>query len=393
MSMTRVMGRTAGLVLAALLAACGSGGSVEAGPPSSGETPEYGIGPRTEGFAGPLGEGDRRARPPGGRSPGGPSGNPPPSIPPSVAPPPPGAGEGAPVGGRQRVWAWFNPGTSSSDIDGQRGIRLDRAYRSLAEGGWGAWIDEVLKPLGHPPVVLRAPFGTSRWVDRNGKPSTAFRFEDAVDVARDPRWMWLVGENQFAIPWSRYPAPVMFHVGTPDDRELTDAELRIGLEPFLAVKRLRDRMGNAEPVYVCLDHSMYFDDTEDGSRPTMSRRTALQTSIVVTLMERAGVEVLTEAVPMVDWGSTAYWLDHGVAFRPHLSTVRGDKRPVSLDLFAGLVLCWLLPRDFDMEATTEDERRRRVVEATREFGNVAVPVYQVGGVRGWPVLMQMMRQQ
>ncbi|MEM7756024.1 MAG: hypothetical protein AAF297_10355 [Planctomycetota bacterium] len=330
----------------------------------------------------PVGEpgGDRPSDPPKSDPP--PSAEPPGSEPIATA-----AGE--PIGGQQRVWMWFNPGTTSSDIDGQRGIGLDRGYRVLKEGGWGAWIDQRLKPLGHPPVVLRAPFGTSRWETRSGKPVSFFRYEDAIDVQRDPQWAWIASETGFVQPWARYPGPVAFHVGTADDRVLTDEELRLGARPFVRVQEMRERLGNTEPVYVVLDHSMYFGDTVDpNANNAMSRRELLQTSMAVTLLENAGIEVLTEAVPDRSWPSAEYWVSRGVAFRPHLSKDRRKLKPVPLERFEGLVLAWMLPADFRREGETAQDHRRRVIEATREYGNVAVPMHLVGGGDGWRELVR-----
>jgi hypothetical protein len=324
--------------------------------------------------------------------------------------PPPGAGSGAgpgagsgggdaddsagPLGGEQRVWAWFNPGTTSSDLKRQRGIALDKGYGALKRGGWAAWIEARLTTLGSPPVILRAPFGTSAWVGRDGESTSAFRYEDAIDVQRDPTWSWIASDRMFVQPWARYPAPVMFHIGTADDRVLTDAELRLGIHPFVEVKRARDRIGNTAPVYVCLDHSMYFDDEERGGRSNMSRREALQTSMVTELLEAAGIDVLTEAVPDESWDSAAYWVKRGVAFRPHLAQPRERNTPVPLDRFEGLVLAWLLPPDWrDWQDRPMPERHARIVEATRTYGNVAVPPYIAGNDRAtWQSLELMVAE-
>ncbi|MEM1185991.1 MAG: hypothetical protein AAGI53_13450 [Planctomycetota bacterium] len=299
----------------------------------------------------------------------------------------------APYGGVQRVWAWYNPGTTSSDIDGQRGIALDKSYRVLEEGGWGDWIDRTLAPLGYPPVVLRAPFGTSRWTNRSGDATSAFRYEDAIDVQRDPKWAWIASEAWFVEPWARYRGPVAFHVGTADDRLLTDEELRLGVKPFIRVKEERDRLRNREPVCVVLDHSQWFDDKEVEPRESMTRRQALQTSRAVWLLTEAGVEVLTEAVPHVDTPPAAYWADYGTAFRPHLSKVRRVATPMALDAFQGLVLAWLMPADFRDDGMSEFQRRRRVIESTREYGNVAVPPFAIGGKEGWADLMLHLRRE
>lgn len=370
--------RTLGWIIGGLSIAVGGCGVLSTGSASQP--------PTTGGIGGPVdstadssptgGPTDRRSEPP--------------TTTPRPAPPSPRADKPAPSGdtpghsmGHQRLWAWFNPGTSSNDIEGQRGIGLESGYRSLKRGGWGAWIDERLVPLGNPPVVLRAPFGTSRWTDRNGEESIAFRFEDTIDVQRDPEWAWIASDSMFVEPWARYPGPVAFHVGTADDRELDSDELRLGVEPFVRVKARREALGNDAPVYVVLDHSMSFGDTATEDRGKMSRREVLQTSMAVTLLENAGIHVLCEAVPDRTWPSAEYWVTRGVAFRPHLSEDRRWIKPVPLEQFEGLVLAWMLPPDFKDDTETDADRRRRVLEATRKFGNVAVPIYAVGGGDGW----------
>ncbi len=331
-------------------------------------------GTRTGGIAGPgaetgPGSGPGRPTPPPSPTPRGDSGG------------SPGAG---PVGGVQRVWAWYNPGTSSANIEEHRGIRLDKWYSMLRTGGWGAWIAESLAPRGNPPVILRAPFGTSSWVNPEGERVSAFRFEDAIDVQTDPSWAWIVSDPKWVEPWGRYPAPVIFHVGTADDRELTDLEMQLGVKPFVEVKKKRDQLGNRNPVFVALDHSAWFDRSGSSKPGPWSDRVAKQTARVVELLTEAGIGVLTEAVPQQTWPSASYWRDHGVAFRPHLAERTRTRDPMDLRSFNGLVLAWLTPQDWqDWQDLTLDQRIRRTVEATEKFGNVAVPVYIFDDPAGW----------
>lgn len=286
-----------------------------------------------------------------------------------------------PAGGVARLWAWYNPGTTSSDVDNNRGIH-PRTKDLLLGRGWQAWIDGEPKALGYPPVVLRAPFGTSRWVNWKGEETREFRFEDTLDVMDDPKWQALAADRTFVEPWARYPAPVMFHIGTADDRELTDAEMVRGVSPFVKVAERRRELGNAEPVYVCLDHSMYFDDRGEMQWDHVPPAIARQSALVTRMLTERGIGVLTEAVPRAGWASARFWKRHGVAFRPHLA-----ERPGIADVrdFRGLVLTWLVPLDFRWRNNGDEPpepfavRRARVLRHAAIYGNVAVPVFVVGG--------------
>ncbi len=309
-----------------------------------------------------------------------------------------------PIGGTARLWWWDNIGTTSTDFAYHRGIGLDpkdhrpeqgrrpaTKYAGMINGGWAWYIGSFLAPAGNPPAIIRNPFGSTPWVrtaDERGKleVTTAFRFEDVIDALDDDRFSFLF--DDWVEAWGAYPNDVIFHIGTADDRELSDVELARVVKIFVDVAKRRELLRSKHRVYVCLDHSQWFDPFHPDAEKTpsanpiegqqfRSRRTKMQSAIVAQMLSSQGVGVLTEAVPIAEQEDAAsYWSHFGVAFRPGLETPKGHGTPMRLDRFEGLVLAWYLPKFLGDDT---EENYRSVLRGASEYGNVSVPPYKVGG--------------